>query len=286
MRFTRKHSYISGLFILLVFSGFYFYQSQANSDNFLKVAFLDVGQGDAIYIEAPNGRQVLIDGGPDARVLPELSEVMPMFDTSIDMLIATHSDADHIGGLPSVIDNYTITNILENGHKGETKIYKKLEEKIIENNIKKDIAQRGMHIILDEKENIYLDILFPDRDVSKLKTNDGSIVARLVYKDQSVMLTGDATYYTENIILKNENNDDLKSTILKLGHHGSNTSSGTSWLSAASPQYTIISAGLDNKYGHPHIDVLSRLENFKMSYLSTAKEGTIIFKSDGVSFWQ
>lgn len=286
MRFTRKHSYISGLFILLAFSCSYFYHSQASSDNYLKIAFLDVGQGDAIYIEAPNGKQVLIDGGPDASVLPQLSSVMPMFDNSIDMIVATHSDSDHIGGLPSVIDNYKISNILENGYKGETKIYKKLEEKIIENNIKKEIAQRGMHIILDEKENIYLDILFPDRDVSKLKTNDGSIVVRLVYKDQSVMLTGDATYYTENIILKNENSEDLKSTILKLGHHGSNTSSGESWLSAVSPSYAIISAGLDNKYGHPHPDVISRLDNLHIPYVSTYKEGNIVFKSDGVNFWQ
>lgn len=286
MRFNTKHSYLIACSVIIILFGFYSSYTQGYNNHYLKVAFLDVGQGDAIYIEAPNGRQVLIDGGPDSRVLPMLSDVMPAFDRSIDMLIATHADADHIGGLPSVIDNYQISNILENGYIGETKIYKTLEEKIVEKSIKKDIAKKGMHIVLDEKENIYLDILFPDRDVSKMKTNDGSIVARLVYKDQSIMLTGDATYYTENIILKNENKDDLKSTILKLGHHGSNTSSGNSWLSVVSPVYVIISAGANSKYGHPHPDVLSRLEDFKISYLSTSREGTIVFKSDGVSFWQ
>ncbi|MFA7192271.1 MAG: MBL fold metallo-hydrolase [Candidatus Paceibacterota bacterium] len=286
MRFNTKHSYLIACSVIIILFGFYSSYTQGYNNHYLKVAFLDVGQGDAIYIDAPNGRQVLIDGGPDSRVLPMLSDVMPAFDRSIDMLIATHADADHIGGLPSVIDNYQISNILENGYIGETKIYKTLEEKIVEKSIKKDIAKKGMHIVLDEKENIYLDILFPDRDVSKMKTNDGSIVARLVYKDQSIMLTGDATYYTENIILKNENKDDLKSTILKLGHHGSNTSSGNSWLSVVSPVYVIISAGANSKYGHPHPDVLSRLEDFKISYLSTSREGTIVFKSDGVSFWQ
>ncbi len=286
MRFNAKHSYLIAISIIIVLSGFYSNYTQGSDSQYLKVAFLDVGQGDAIYIEAPNGKQVLIDGGPDARVLPVLEDVMPLFDTSIDMIISTHADADHIGGLPSVIDNYTVTNVLENGYKGETKIYKKFEEKIIEKNIKKDIAHSGMHIVLDEKENIYLDIIFPDREVSNMKTNDGSIVSRLVYNDQSVMLTGDATLYTEKIIMQNYNNSELKSTILKLGHHGSNTSSGNSWLSAVSPAYTIISAGVDNKYGHPHPDVLSRLENFKMSYLTTFKEGTIVFKSDGVSIWR
>lgn len=286
MRLNSKHFYIFGLLTLFVLSGFYYHYSIGQDGAYLKVAFLDVGQGDAIYIEAPNGKQVLVDGGPDSRVLSVLSSAMPLFDRSIDMVIATHADADHIGGLPSVIDNYQVSNILENGYVGETKIYKKLEEKIIEKNIPKDIAKKGMHIILDEKENIYLDILFPDRDVSKMKTNDGSIVSRLVYGHQSVMLTGDATLYTENIILQNENSTDLKSSILKLGHHGSHTSSSIAWLSAISPSYAIISAGLDNKYGHPHKDILSRLEDLQIPYLSTFKDGSIVFYTDGISIWK
>lgn len=286
MRLNRKHFYISILSIILILSGFYARYTNGENSSYLKIVFLDVGQGDSIYIEAPNGRQVLVDGGPDARILPVLSDVMPVFDKSIDMLIATHADADHVGGLNSVIDNYTVSTILENGYKGETKIYKTLQEKIIDKGIKKDIAKKGMHIVIDEKENIYIDILFPDRDVSKMKTNDGSVVGRLVYGDHSVMLTGDATLYTENIILQNENKTDLKSSILKLGHHGSNTSSGSAWLSAISPSYAIISAGLNNKYGHPHPDVMDRLNNLNIPHISTFKEGTIEFNTDGVNLWQ
>lgn len=286
MRLNKKHLSFLIVFISIFAFVLYSYFTESSNSPYLKIVFLDVGQGDSVYIEAPNGKQVLVDGGPDSGVLESLADVMPAFDKSIDVVIATHADADHIGGLPSVIENYDVSLVLENGYVGSTKTYKNFEDKIVEKNIKKEIAKKGMHIILDEKENVYLDILFPDRDVSKLKTNDGSIVARLVYKDQSVMLTGDVTQYTENIILTNENNSDLKSTILKLGHHGSNTSSGIGWLKAVSPSVAVISAGLNNKYGHPHKDVLSRLDNLGIRYLSTSSLGDIVFKTDGVSIWQ
>nr|MBP6931344.1 MBL fold metallo-hydrolase [Candidatus Paceibacterota bacterium] len=104
MRLNRKHFYISILSIILILSGFYARNTNGENSSYLKIVFLDVGQGDSIYIEAPNGRQVLVDGGPDARILPVLSDVMPVFYTYIDMLIATHSDADHLGGLNRVIE--------------------------------------------------------------------------------------------------------------------------------------------------------------------------------------
>lgn len=269
------------LFILAIWAVILVYQKSHHSD-YLKVVFLDVGQGDAIYIEAPNGRQMLIDGGPDAKLLSALSEVMPFADRSIDLVLATHGDFDHIGGLPLLFDNYKIKTIIQNGAISTTDISSSLEEKIEKNKINKVTARRGLHIILDQKKNIYFDILYPDRDISSLESNDGSIVGKLVYGDNSFMLTGDATLYVENLIEWNEKEETLQSDVLKLGHHGSRTSSSLLWLEEVNPSVAIISAGKNNKYDHPHKEILDRLSSLSIPYLSTAKVGNIIFKSDGV----
>ncbi len=274
------------LLLFLVLSAIYicyFLVSYRSDSNILKVAFLDIGQGDSIYIEAPNGKQMLIDAGPGPGVTSKLAEVMPFADRSLDLVLATHTDADHIGGLPTVLDKYEVGQIIDNGSINTTKTYKNLEEKIKEKNIKKLIARQGMKIILDKEHNIYFDILFPDRDVSNLDSNDGSIVGKLVYGNESFMFTGDATKYTENIIMNNENKETLSSKVLKIGHHGSKHSSSESWLEVVNPEVVVISAGLKNRYGHPHQDVLDRLNNLHIPYLGTYQRGTIIFKTDGMS---
>jgi len=269
------------LFIATAYIWFFIYKS--NSYNgYLKVVFLDVGQGDAIYIEAPNGRQMLIDGGPDAKLLSSLAEVMPFADRSIDILVATHPDMDHIGGFPLLIDNYKITSIIENGIIASSEVSSSLEEKIVKKKINKIIARRGMHIIIDEKKNIYLDILFPDRDVSNFESNDASIVGKLVYGENSFMFTGDANLYTENLIEWNEKESTLHSDVLKLGHHGARSSSSILWLEKVNPNIVIISVDKNNSYGHPHKELLDRLSSLNIPYLSTSEKGNIIFKSDGV----
>jgi competence protein ComEC len=248
----------------------------------LKVAFLDIGQGDAIYIEAPNGRQMLIDSGPGPIILSKLAAVMPFGDRSLDLVLATHTDADHIGGFPSVFENYKVGEIVENGASSDTDIYASLENEISNHAVGKVIARRGMRIVLDRENDIYFDILYPDRDVSHFtEANDGSIVGKLVYGDESFMLTGDATKYVENLIMHNESDETLKSEVLKLGHHGSHTSSSELWLSKVQPSLAIISAGLHNRYGHPHKEVLDLLAKLKIPFLATYQKGTIIFKTDG-----
>lgn len=277
--------YLPYVLILLLFSialiTIYSLYTQKD-EKIMKVVFLDVGQGDATYIEAPNGRQILIDGGPDAKLLSSLSKVMPFADRSIDMIIATHGDMDHIGGFPLLIDNYKVTSIIENGAIATSQVSSSLEDKISKNKIKKIIAHRGMRIVLDDKENIYLDILFPDRDISNFDSNDASIVSKLVYGDESFMFTGDASLYTENLIEWNEKDSTLNSDVLKLGHHGARTSSSILWLEKVNPSIAIISAGKNNKYGHPHQEVLDRLSSLHIPYLSTIDMGNIIFKSDGI----
>lgn len=281
----RHKKYLPYLLIVILFliiSGLWYNLYAASSNNYLKVVFLDVGQGDSIYIETPDGHQMLIDGGPDASVISNLSEVMPFGDRSIDVVLATHPDNDHIGGLSEVLDTYEISTFIENGVTADTKIYQNLEQKIVNNKIKKVVAMRGNSIMLDYEKNIHFDILFPDRDVSNFDSNDASIVGRLVYGNESFMLTGDATTYTENLIKWNESNQTLKSQVLKLGHHGSRTSSSLPWLESVNPDISIISVGKDNRYGHPHKDILERLKDLKIPYLATYDKGNIFFKTDGV----
>lgn len=282
MERTRKYlPYVPLIILIILTASVWFLVFQHKNNNYLKVVFLDVGQGDAIYIEAPNGRQMLIDGGPDASLLASLAKVMPFADRSIDMILATHGDQDHIGGFPLLLDNYNVTSIIENGMVSTTSVSASLEEKITKKKINKIIARRGMHIILDDKKNIYFDILFPDRDVSNFESNDGSIVGKLVYGNESFMFTGDASLYTENLIEWNEKDITLKSDILKLGHHGSRTSSSTLWLEKVNPEIAIISVDKNNKYGHPHKELLDRLSSLRIPFLSTADLGNIIFETDG-----
>lgn len=248
---------------------------------YLKVAFLDVGQGDAIYVEAPNGKQMLIDAGKDARILAKLAKVMPFGDRSIDLIVITNPDEDHIGGFISVLDQFDVKMVIEPGTISETLVYKTLKEKIDKEKAQKILARAGMKILLEKEKNIYFDILFPDRDVSGFERNDGSVVGRLAYGEKSFMLMGDATIYTEILISQNKSSGILKSDILKLGHHGSRTSSSNLWLERVMPNYAIISAGKNNRYGHPHKEVLDRLNNLHIPYLGTYEKGTIVFETDG-----
>ena len=283
MKYFKKYlPYILAISLFVIGFAVLYITFKSSNSPYLKVVFLDVGQGDAIYIEAPNGRQVLIDGGPDAKLLSSLAKVMPFADRSIDMLIATHPDMDHIGGFPLLLDNYKVTSIIENGLVSGTEVYESLEGKVVKKKINKIIAHRGMHIVLDDKKNIYIDILYPDRDVSGFESNEGSIVGKLVYGESSFLFTGDASLYTENLIEWNEKDTTLQSDVLKLGHHGSRTSSSILWLEKVNPEVAIISVDKNNKYGHPHPELLDRLSSLKIPFLITYEKGNIIFKTDGV----
>jgi competence protein ComEC len=284
MKNWRKYLPYILIICLFLLSIFIWYQisSRSKESNILKVAFLDIGQGDSIYIEAPNGKQMLIDAGPNSQVLQKLGEVMPFADRSIDIILATHTDADHIGGFPSVISRYKVGKVIENGATSETRIYSDLQSQINKNKIDKIIARRGMRILLDKKYNIYFDILFPDRDITNLESNDGSIVGKLVYGKKSFILTGDASKFTENLIMHNENQDILNSQVLKLGHHGSHTSSSELFLEKVHPEVAIISASKNNRYGHPHQDVLGLLSKLHIPYLATYQKGTIMIETDGL----
>jgi len=246
------------------------------TDNVLEVHFFNIGQGDSILIETPNKKQVLIDGGPDKTVLEKLNQVMLFHDREIDLLILTHPDADHITGLVDVLDYYQIGHILTSGFKQDTAVYHRWRELIDEKNIPLTIAQAGQKVILDE--NIVLEILWPEQPMVGIKSaNNASIVSRLVYGQSEFLLTGDIEKKIENILLKRNLN--LESDILKIPHHGSKTSSSYNFIKAINSDIAVISVGENNRYKHPHEDVLERLNN--MSVFRTDKNGDIIIFTDG-----
>jgi len=254
----------------------------ARSVPLLKVYYLNVGQGDATLIEAPNGNQVLIDGGnTDNKVLSELSSVLSPLDKDIDMVLATHPDADHVGGLPEVLNRYSIGLFLHSGNETKTtQAFKRLESESDKLGERKILAQRGMRVVLDREYGVFLDILYPDKDVSQVESNEASIVARLTYGKTHYIFSGDAPRSVE-LHLTRVDGKNLESNVLKIGHHGSHTSSVVQYVGFVKPEYAVISAGQNNRYGHPHKETLATLERFGIKVLRTDQNGRIEIDSDG-----
>ena len=252
--------------------------SHKSPGDILKVYFFDVGQGDAILIESPTHGRVLVDGGRNRQIVTELGKTLAFGDRRLDAVIATHPDADHIGGLPEVLSRYQVGLLISPGVESDNEIDDELRKRAEEKKIPTLTARRGQ--VLNFSDGVTLTILFPNQDVSNWETNDASIVAKLVYGQSSFLLTGDAPIGTENILLKLDPQI-LDSDVLKAGHHGSRTSTGLTFAEATSPEYAVISAGRDNTYGHPHQEVLNILEKVGAKTISTAEDGTVRFEADG-----
>lgn len=254
----------------------------------LEVAVLDIGQGDSIYIKSPTGVEVLIDGGPDSSVLRELPKVMAYGDRTIDAVISTHPDADHIGGLVDVLPRYTVKNFIEPGIEKHTATNDKLEGEVSDEHIPVLIARRGQWLDLGGGAELY--ILYPDTDVSGFgdHDNDGCVVVRLVYKNTSAIFTCDAPEPIEDHLIDISDSlstsTTLKSDLYKAGHHGSKYSSSNEFLDALGATFAAISVGANNRYGHPTEEALGRLKAHGMQIDRTDLEGTLIYISDGEKF--
>ena len=246
--------------------------------NLLKVSFLDVGQGDAIFIESPIGNQLLIDGGPDKTILNALGRVMPFYDKTIDVVLVTHPDQDHIGGIPEVLKNYTVGEYISSGATSSTGTSLELQNDLEKFNVKKEIARAGE--IIDLGGGAILKILYPETDPKGTDTNKYSVVAKLYYGDSTFLFTGDAPTDVEQYLAMTDGKE-LKSDVLKVAHHGSKNSLSPEFLSAVAPEYSVISAGKDNSFGHPHKEILDFLESIKSQILITFNLGDIVFVSDG-----
>ncbi len=187
MQFFKEHRRSALLLALFLASISIWYVVLAEAKHgLLTVAVLNIGQGDAIFIEAPNGNQVIVDGGPDRKIISELGKLMPFYDRSIDMIINTNPDSDHYAGFFDVLKSYSVGEFMESGTLSDTSTYALLEKSVADKHIPKVIARRGMKIVLDT--NVFLYVLYPDRDVSNWTSNNGSIVMKLVYGNTSFLL--------------------------------------------------------------------------------------------------
>lgn len=265
------------LFFFLTFGIWYGVFGQERSSQ-LDVSFLDVGQGDAIFIKTPSGRQVLIDGGRGSKVLQELNKVMPFWDRSIDIVIATHPDSDHISGLIDVFKRYDVETFVHSGVAHDTEEARTLEAVASSEQSNNILAHRGQ--VYDFGDGVRIAILFPDRDVSRMESNAASIIAKVSFGEHSFLLTGDSPVMIEEYLLS-LSTEEVQSTVLKAGHHGSKTSNSPLFVGFAEPEYVVMSRGCDNSYGHPHQEVTDTFTVFEVQILDTCINGRVTFTSDG-----
>ncbi len=255
----------------------------SQKDGLLRVYFLDVGQGDAMFIEAPNGNQVLIDGGPGNQVLSELGKIMPFYDHDIDLIALSHPQEDHAAGLVEVLKKYDVKNILWAEGEYNSPIFGAWQEAVKTENANEIDAVAGKTI--DLGSGAILTVLFPSNSSSSSfvkNPNNNSVVEMLEYKGNRILFTGDAEASIEKKLVVG--GTDLKADILKVGHHGSNTSTTDGFVAAIQPQVAVIEVGAKNRYGHPRPEILSRLDMNNVKYYRTDNDGTIKIISDGKNF--
>ena len=245
------------------------------SNKQLEVHFIDVGQGDATLIKAPGGKTMLVDGGPNSAGKDVVAYLKAKGVKSLDYVVATHPDADHIGGLIDVLKAIPVKNFIDSGKAHTTDTYYEMLTLIDKKNIKYHVPTTGKTYQLDPK--MRLDVLYANEDASE--NNDASIVLKITYNKVSFLLMGDASVEIEDALMATT---DVSATVLKAGHHGSNTSSSAKFISKVKPKVGILSYGKNNSYGHPHAAIPSRLKNVGAKVYETAKHCNIIVKTDGV----
>ena len=252
-------------------------------DSKLSVAFIDVGQGDAIFISTPGGHQVLIDGGSDPlEAVQFLGERMGFGDRSLDLVVLTHPHNDHVNGLLEVLARYEVGNVLERQAAHDAAPYLAWRQAVTDEGARVIQAEAGQVLVFDD--GVYLEVLGPpDRLLcgTSSEVNDASVVLKVVYGEVSFLLPGDASAAAESAIATRSAS--LDSDVLKAAHHGSRTSSSPAFLDAVSPAVAIISVGQDNRFGHPHPEALDTLlRHVSPDMLFTTRDrGTIEFVTDG-----
>ena len=242
-----------------------------DNDNTLKIYYLDVGQADSILIDS-NNEYMLIDGGNnnDGPLLVKYFQELGIKD--IKYIVGTHPHEDHIGGIDEVINNFNINQIFIPDAITTTKTFEDLLDSIEKKNLTFTVPTINNTYTLGES---IIKIIYTGTDTSDL--NNSSIILKLTYKKTSYLFTGDATNITEKKIL----NKDIKSDVLKIGHHGSKYSSTENFIKKVNPKYAIISVGKENKYGHPNIETINLLKKYNIKTYRTDELGTILLTSDG-----
>jgi beta-lactamase superfamily II metal-dependent hydrolase len=249
----------------------------------MTVLYLDIGQGDSTLIQSPGGKIMLIDGGNGASdanevILPALRELGA---SKIDILVVTHPDQDHIGGLPEIIESFPVDRVFLTGQLHATQTYERLLLAIRDEGL--TAVQTRVGTPLDFDPALTVQILSPtDEQVDSDDTNNASVVIRLSYGNVRFLFLGDAEEEAETVMLAS--GAAMQAQILKVGHHGSRTSTNQPLLEAVKPVVGIISAGADNRYGHPHPEVLNLLKGAGVDTFRTDQQGSIRVTTDGSSY--
>lgn len=242
----------------------------------LTVSYIDVGQADSILIQTPGGKNVLIDAGNNGDATTIVTYLKNQKIIRLDYVIGTHSHEDHIGSLDTIIRTFDIGQIVMPKESSNTQTFRDLITAMSDKGLKPLEAKAGVK--LDLGSEIYAELLAPNSS-SYEDTNDYSAVLRLVYGKNSFLFTGDAETQSESEML--HLGSQLKVDVLKVGHHGSRTSSTQAFLKLVAPKYAIISVGKGNSYGHPTVDALARLSSVGATIYRTDESGTIVCESDG-----
>ena len=255
-------------------------------DGRLHVAVLDVGQGDAILITTPAGRQILVDGGPSPAVLgAALAREMPFWDRSLDLLILTHPDEDHVAGLAEALARFRVGGWLDNGRASDEPLYLQCLDALEAAGVPRQVVAAGDR--LDLEQGIVLQVLHPPRGPLPAAIdgdNEASVVLRLNWGEADFLLTGDVGVKAEANLLAS--GQPLDADVLKVAHHGSGSSTGRAFLEAVDPRFAVISVGLNNKFKHPDPSLLDRLgEVPDLAVLRTDQAGTVEFITDGERIW-
>ncbi|MGO4273900.1 MBL fold metallo-hydrolase [Paenibacillus sp. TAF58] len=242
----------------------------------LKVHFIDVGQGASQLIIGSSGKTILIDAGNNDKAILVVEYLKKQGISRIDILVGTHPDADHIGGLDAVINNFEIGKIYMPKAQSNTKTFEDVLLAIQRKSLKVTIAKSGL--TLDWETDAKVEVIAPVKDYSD-DTNDMSAVIHLTYGQTSFLLTGDAESKSEQEMISSKVN--LKSDVLLVGHHGSNSSTTQNFLDVVQPSYAVIQVGKGNKYGHPTAEVLKRLSDKGIKTYRNDEQGNIIFTTNG-----
>lgn len=242
----------------------------------LRVHFLDVGQGDSVLVQFPDGRNMLVDAGGNESAGTIINYLKKNGVKNLDYLVGTHPHEDHIGSMDAVIKNFLVGEVLMPGVTANTRTFRDVLAAVKKKGLKITTARAGVNIL--ETDNLSARILAPNKSTYE-ELNNYSTVIKVKYGEVAFLLTGDAEELLEQEILAG--NADVKADVLKAGHHGSRSSTTPAFLKAVCPRYAVISVGAGNDYHHPHQVTLERLRKAGVDVLRTDQKGTIVFTTDG-----
>ncbi|OQX82633.1 hypothetical protein B6D60_11810 [candidate division KSB1 bacterium 4484_87] len=273
------------LFSLLILGNISLWGSVLSNENWLYVTFLDVGQGDSIFLQFPDGKTMLIDGGPrsenfdaaDFFILPFLKR---KHIRHLDTIVLSHADNDHIGGLPQILRNINVHRVVDNGiyHDSDVcRLYKYLLDSL---GVEHVAVRKPM--VLDSTGSCCLFALQPMKDFLRMNpddVNNNSVVLKLIYGDRKFLFTGDIEKEAEQALVRY--GDFLQADVLKIAHHGSSTSSSEEFVRNVKPEFAVISVSKMNRFGFPSEDVIDRLGKMRIKIARTDYNGAVIFRTNG-----